>query len=147
MTGRRDLERLQEELDELFTDLWNVPRFSGVRRGFRPRVDVYRTDEPPELTIVAELPGVEPDSLHAALDGRELVIAGQRGRPKLGCRPSYYQLEIEYGAFKRRLTLPEDVDSSAARASFEHGILTIVLPVARKPERPPKVSIKVTQKR
>ena len=36
---RRDVDKLQEEIEELFADLWQVPRFSGIRRGFRPNVD------------------------------------------------------------------------------------------------------------
>ena len=147
MTGRRDIERLQEQLDELFQDLWHVPRFSGVRRGFRPHVDVYRIDEPPELTIVVELPGVDPERVAIALDGRELIVAGERPRPKLGCRPSYYQLELEYGLFQRRVTLPEEVDGARARASYEHGLLTIVLPLAQRPEQAARVSIPVTAHR
>ena len=143
MTGRRDIERLQEQLDELFQDLWHLPRFSGVRRGFRPQVDVYRIDEPPELTIVVELPGVDPERVAIALDGRELIVAGERPRPKLGCRPSYYQLELEYGLFQRRVTLPEEVDGAKATASYERGVLTIVLPLAHQAKPPVKVSITV----
>ena len=32
----------------------------GMRRGYRPEVDVYRTGNPPALTVVVELPGVDP---------------------------------------------------------------------------------------
>ena len=35
MARRRDIERLSEEIEELFSDLWQVPRFSGQRRAFR----------------------------------------------------------------------------------------------------------------
>ena len=57
---RRDVDKLQEEIEELFADLWQVPRFSGLRTGFRPNVDSYHTDEPHQLTVVIELPGVDP---------------------------------------------------------------------------------------
>jgi HSP20 family protein len=143
--GRRDIERLQSELDELFEDLWQVPRFAGVRRGFRPSVDVYRTDDPRELTVVVELPGVDPDLVHVALEGHDLVIGGQRTRPKVGCRPSYYHLEIEYGRFQRRVRLPEEVVTADVHASYEHGLLKIVLPIASKPVPTGKVSIKVSE--
>src|SRR6202035_4348146 len=58
---RRD--RLQEEIEELFADLWQVPRFAGTRRGFRPNVDSFHTGEPHALTVVIDLPGVDPSSL------------------------------------------------------------------------------------
>jgi hypothetical protein len=31
---RRDIDRLQGEIEELFADLWQVPRFAGLRHGF-----------------------------------------------------------------------------------------------------------------
>ena len=43
---RRDVDKLQEEIEELFADLWQVPRFSGIRHGFRPNVDCFHTDDP-----------------------------------------------------------------------------------------------------
>ena len=50
-------DKLQEEIEELFADLWQVPRFSGLRHGFRPNVDCFHTDDPHALTVVVELPG------------------------------------------------------------------------------------------
>ena len=54
---------VQSEIEELFADLWQVPRFAGLRRGFRPNVDSYHTDDPHELTVVVEAPGIDPASL------------------------------------------------------------------------------------
>jgi len=56
-------DKLQEEIEELFADLWQVPRFTGLRRGFRPNVDSFHTDDPHELTVIAELPSCLPMSM------------------------------------------------------------------------------------
>jgi HSP20 family protein len=127
---RRD--KLQEEIEELFADLWHVPRFSGSRRGFRPNVDSYHTDEPHELTVVVEVPGIEPRSLTIVVSERTLVIAGERARAKADGRV-YQQMEIEYGPFQRQVRLAEDVDPRKARARYEHGVVTIALPVSDTP--------------
>jgi HSP20 family protein len=130
---RRD--KLHEEIEELFADLWQVPRFAGLRRGFRPNVDSFHTDEPHELTVVVELPGVDPTSINVVVGERMLVIAGERARPKVdGC--VYQQMEIEYGPFQRQVRLAEDVDPESAHARYEHGVVTISLPVAAKPLTP-----------
>jgi len=50
--ARRDIDRLQEEIEELFADLWQVPRFSGLRHGFRPNVDCFHTDDPQQPALV-----------------------------------------------------------------------------------------------
>ena len=62
-----DRRSLHAEIEELFAELWQVPRFAGLRRGFRPNVDSYHTHEPHELTVVVEVPGIDPMSLTSSL--------------------------------------------------------------------------------
>jgi HSP20 family protein len=138
---RRDIDKLHEEIEELFADLWQVPRFTGARRGFRPNVDSFHTDDPHELTVVVEVPGVDPASLELVVGERVLVIAGERPRPKVDGGVSYQQMEIEYGPFKRQVRLPEDVDPERAHARYERGVVTIMLPVTERPA--PRGRVKV----
>ena len=139
---RRDIDRLQGEIEELFADLWQVPRFSGLRSGFRPSVDCFTTEEPPQLVVVACLPGVDPASIEIVLAGRELTIAGARTRPRLPGQV-YQQAEIEYGPFERHVALEQAVDADAASASYEAGMLTVTLPLAPRPRRTARVAISV----
>ena len=129
MTGRpRDVDDLQVEIQELFADLWQVPRYSGLRPRFRPQCDCYRTDDPPALHVVVELPGADTDAVRVTAAGDLLIVSGRRARPNVpGAR--YRQMEIEYGEFERRVDLGEDVDVSRAAATYEHGFLRIVLPL------------------
>jgi HSP20 family protein len=126
---RRDIDDLANEIQELFADLWQVPRFSGMRRGFRPQGDCFRTEDPPAIHVVLELPGVDPASVEVATVGRSLVVAGTRERPKVP-GAHYQQVEIEYGPFQRQIELGADVDPGRATATYERGMLRIVLPVA-----------------
>ena len=128
---RRDVDKLQEEIEELFADLWQVPRFSGLRHGFRPNLDCFHTDEPHALTVVIELPGVDPQSIRVVAGERVLVVAGERRRPQVPGRV-YQRMEIEYGPFQRQIRLAEDVDPEKAHARFERGVLTIELPVVEQ---------------
>ena len=140
---RRELEHAAEEIEQLFADLWQVFPFSrGMRRGYRPEVDVYRTGNPPSLTVVVELPGVDPGEVEVIASTQALVIAGERRRPK-DCG-HYQQLEIDYGPFQRQVTLAEPVDPERATATYERGFLTILLPVAPTPAPVESISIVVT---
>jgi HSP20 family protein len=139
---RRDIEKLQEELEALFTDPWNGPRFLAPRRGFRPNVDSFHTDDPHELTVVVELPGVDPATVAVIVGERMLVVAGERPRPQAPGRV-YQQMEIEYGPFQRQVHLPEDVDPEQAHAAYERGILTISLPVTDRPAPRGRVTVTV----
>ena len=120
-----------EEIEQLFADLWEVFPFSrGMRRSYRPEVDVYRTDDPASLTVVVELPGVDPSEVKVIASPQGLLIAGERQRPK--DYGQYQQLEIEYGPFQRQVTLADDVDPEKATATYERGMLKVVLPIARR---------------
>jgi HSP20 family molecular chaperone IbpA len=125
---RRDTDALRGEIQELFADLWQVPRFSGMRHRFRPQCDCFRLDDPPELHLIVELPGADAESVHIDAADGAIVVSGRRERPHVsGAR--YRQVEIEYGDFHRRVELGEDVDASQARSTFDRGMLHIVVPL------------------
>jgi HSP20 family protein len=138
------MDRLQGEIQELFADLWQVPRISGLRSGFRPQVDCYRTTDPPELVVVVEVPGIDPEEVQVVTADRTLTIDGQRRRPRCDGLV-YQQMELEYGPFQRRIQLPDGVDAAAARATYDRGLLKIVLPVAQRPAPGARVAIQVTR--
>lgn len=110
MTGRREL--------------WEVARFSGPRRGFQPQCDCFRTDDPPAVHLLLELPGVDPDDVRIVASGTALVVSGVRERPHPG-GARYHQIEIEYGPFERRIELAEEVDADAVTVTYEAGILQV----------------------
>jgi len=140
--ARRDIDRLQGEIEELFADLWQVPRFAGLRHGFRPSVDCYLTEDPHQLNLVVELAGVDPESIEIAVDEQALRISGDRARPRIGGQV-YQQAEIEYGHFERLVPLGHDVAAASATATYEAGMLRVTLPIAKRATRGRTVAIVV----
>jgi HSP20 family protein len=139
--GKKDhLDRLQSEIQELIDELWQVPRFSGMRRGFRPQVDVIQTDDPPEYRVVVELAGVDSETLRIFADDRALVVAGTRSP---AWRGRFFHMEIEHGPFQRRVQFAEQVDPANASATYERGLLTVTMPIAEREPAPEQVSIKI----
>jgi HSP20 family protein len=134
------MDELQQEIQELFSDLWQVPRFSGLRAGFRPHVDCFRTED--ALTVVVEIPGIEGDKVDLFVAEGTLYLSGTRVRPRVEGQV-YQQMEIDYGPFRRQVALGADVDVAHARAAYERGILTIVLPIAQRPPARERVVIEV----
>jgi HSP20 family molecular chaperone IbpA len=141
MRKRDDIDRLHDEIKELVDDLWSVPRFVVTRRGFRPNVDCIRSDNPAALHVVVELPGVDPASIKVIAADRVLVVGGVRRRPQV--RGRYQQMELEYGPFQRRISLNEPVDTAAATARYQQGLLTVVLPIAAKAPKRERVTIAI----
>jgi HSP20 family protein len=138
-----DVERIHAELEDALHQLWHGPRFAAPRRGFRPHIDVLRTEDPAELHVKVDLAGIDPGDVQIVVNERALLIAGLRRRPQPECRLSYHLLEIEHGPFERRIRLPEDVDPEGATATYERGLLTVVLPIAAAPPSRGRISITV----
>ncbi|HET7856873.1 MAG TPA: Hsp20/alpha crystallin family protein [Gaiellaceae bacterium] len=139
MPRKRDL---RDEIDELFADLWQVSRLGGLRRGFRPQLDCFRTEDPATFTVIVDISGVDPERVHVTTADGSLVIAGDRRRDDCEGR-SYQQMEIEYGAFQRVVQLPDDADPAHAEATYDRGLLSIVIPIAQPAPRTQPVPIQV----
>jgi len=140
--ARDPIDRLRGEMEELFADLWQVPRFTRRRGGFRPQIDSYRTERPAALTVVVELAGIDPSKIQIFADERTLIVSGERRRPRCTGR-FYQQMEIDYGRFQRQVALSDDIDVSVSKATYRRGVLTIVLPLAKKPVPAERVTIPV----
>jgi len=54
-------------------------------------------------------------------------------------------MELDYGPFRRRVQLDADVDVDAARATYDAGILKVVLPLAQRAAAGARVSIEVSR--
>jgi HSP20 family protein len=150
MPQERDLfanfERMRREMDELFGDVLDRGLAPRRRGGFSPAVDVYYASDPPRAVVRADLPGIDPNAVQLEIQGRELVLSGQReaeGPPDDD--RVYQQLEIERGPFRRVISLGAEVDADAADASYEDGILTVELPLSQ-PARSRTVPIRATDK-
>jgi HSP20 family molecular chaperone IbpA len=133
-----------DQFDQLLTELWRA-QFGGHRCGFRPAVDSYRTEDPAQLVVIVELPGIDPEQVQIVFHGSALIVAGERIRPKTGGR-RYHQMEIDHGPFQRRIQVHEQVDAEAATASYERGLLRIVLPIAKRPSGAVRVPIELRSK-
>jgi HSP20 family protein len=144
MARKRDIDQLQNEIQELFADMWQVPRFSGLRAGFRPQIDCFRTSEPAEFVVLVELPGVDPASIEIVVAEDMLQVSGERVRPRADGQV-YQQMELDYGPFRRQIQLGDDVDVAKALATYERGILKVVAPIAARGRPTARVSIVVTR--
>ena len=89
-------------------------------------MNVIETEE--SWWVIAALPGVAADRMNVRLEGRELVITGERPLPKC-CNDGELKIwEIPLGRFERRLTLIEGRNSlSLGEVSLQDGLLIIEL--------------------
>jgi HSP20 family protein len=122
---------LQQEVNELFQRLSILDRTEHLPGSeWSPAVDVFEQRD--RLVVVAEVPGLAPDSLKVAFRERALAISGERRMPRVGAGASFHCLERPHGKFERTIPLDMPVDVANARAVLVGGVLTVTLPRLRE---------------
>ncbi len=107
------------ELDRLTQPMWNA-------RANVP-LDVYRRGE--KFIVRVDLPGIDPASLDLTIERNVLSIKAERSWvPSDG--DEVLDAERPQGTFTRRLFLSEGLDADQISAQYEHGVLTVTVPVA-----------------
>jgi HSP20 family protein len=98
----------------------------GRTPSWEPPVNVVETDE--SLWVISALAGVALERVEVRLEGRDLVIAGERPLPKC-CHDGELKLwEIPLGRFERRVTLVGGANPlSLEKISFQDGLVIIEL--------------------
>jgi len=137
----KDLISIQERMNQLFDDTFSsrphgAEEFS--KGSWSPPVDIYETAS--NVVLKAEIPGMSQEDIDIKIEDNTMVLKGERKFEKESSDETYYRIERSYGTFVRSFTLPNSVDQGGVRASYELGVLKIVMP--KKEEKKPK-SIKV----
>jgi HSP20 family protein len=127
----RQMESLHKELDRLFDDMTSEP----ARQAFYPQgwgkdlvmPDIDETEDDKAFHVSIELPGMDEKDVDITLSGRLLTIRGEKKEDEKTKGKDFYRRERNYGAFRRTLELPGEVDASKIEASFKKGLLRIEL--------------------
>jgi HSP20 family protein len=144
--GRPDLANafdrfatLRDELDRLFDHSFGpVLRTPGSFSRWTPALDVYQDKD--QFTVVAEIPGLKKEDIELSLQDGVLAISGERKQEKKS--EDGYRNERFFGRFQRSVTLPAAVDGNNIKATYEDGILKVVLPKAEE-AKPKKIDVSV----
>ena len=91
-----------------------------------PALDISERKDAYLVTV--ELPGIEADDLKITLEDGLLTIQGERHFAHDSSEQQFHRVERHYGAFRRSITLPAQVQAEQIEASFENGVLQIVVP-------------------
>jgi len=142
LRGLMPFDDLDRWFDDMLSRRWlhpfdaRLPHFptmhfpSGIEM---PKVDIIESDG--EVKVHAALPGVKKEDLDVTLSNQTITIKASTKQEEKKESGEYYRREISRGEFQRTLTLPAQVDSDKAKASFKDGILEIVLPKQEKTKR------------
>ena len=127
-----DVEKLHNEVLRAFNDSCLLAARQPFRGpGFRPEADAYFEEDTREIVVRFALPGLAMDDIELLVDRRELVVRGERSFPTREGRV-YQQVEMDYGAFERRVRLMIDVDPDVTTATYEAGVLEVRLTLTER---------------
>ena len=132
-----ELDRLQRDLQQAFE---YSPSIRGLARGRFPAFHVASTPESAEIYAFA--PGLDPASIEVQLERGVLSISGDR-QSALPAQPGEASIHVNErfaGRFHRVITLTEELDPDAVRASYRDGVLHISIQ-RREAAKPRRISI------
>src|SRR5215216_4109992 len=139
----QDLRSAQDEMAQMSPMLAHALGLQGQPQGsdratttaWAPALDISERKDAYLVTV--ELPGVEPDDLQITMEDGLLTIQGKRQFAQESSEQQFHRVERRYGAFRRSITLPAQVQADQIEASFDNGVLEIVVPKAEeaKPKR------------
>ncbi len=89
-------------------------------------LDVSENDN--EFVIKASMPGVKPEDVQITVHGDTLTISGESKAEEEKKGERWHLRERRFGSFQRSISLATPVNSDKAQATFDHGVLTLVLP-------------------
>ncbi|MHB1434303.1 MAG: Hsp20/alpha crystallin family protein [Streptosporangiaceae bacterium] len=119
-----------------------VQRTLGWAENTAPRsvlpMDVIRHDE--DIVLRIDLPGADPASIEVTADRGVLTVAARRSE-EYGESDRLVLRERVLGSFSRKIRLAETVDTEKIEATYDNGVLSILLPLQEK-ARPRKIEIK-----
>jgi HSP20 family protein len=127
-------ETLRNEMNRLFDDfglgapLWRQTGWPMPQQalGFETKIEVK--DREKDFVITAEVPGVELQDLTLAATPHYISLSGEKKAQKSETDQGYYNMEREYGFFRRVIHMPCEIDRDHIDAEFANGILTLVIP-------------------
>ncbi|MCW2725029.1 MAG: heat shock protein Hsp20 [Frankiales bacterium] len=121
----RDLDRATEQV------------MSAARMAVRAiPMEAYRRGD--EFYVHLDVPGINPDDVDLTVERNVLSIRCQRRSPRQEGDEVIVD-ERPHGIFARQLFLSDGLDTSRLTASYDRGVLNILIPVAEssKPRRVP----------
>ena len=109
-TLRKEIENMY---DRFFEPSFLPSSYIFGKGKWDPTVDISQGRK--DITVKAEIPGIEARDLDISIDGRRLTIKGEKKQEQKEKEETYYRVERSYGYFNRTIELPTEVDPNKVK--------------------------------
>jgi len=113
------------------------------QKAFGLALDVNENDD--VYTVTTNLPGVNLDDISVNIHDNVLTVNADINATEYDENTRVLIQERRTGKFSRNLRFPTAVDGNAIEASFDNGVLNIVIPKAEE-AKPRQIPVTVAQK-
>lgn len=103
-----------------------------------PDIDIYSIGD--KLYVKVDIAGVKVDDINVSFKNGILTIQGRRHDEDRGKKRRYYQMEINYGKFTRRIEFPFELDLDSAEANYIDGFLIVTFRMITDEEKKIKLT-------
>ncbi len=124
---RSDLMSFRDAVDRLFDDTGFRPLAWG---GSETRLPLDITSNEDSITVEAALPGIRPEDVEITVHQDTLTIGVKEQAERETQEGERVYRELRRSSGSRTLTLPNGLETDAATATFENGMLRLSIPRA-----------------
>jgi HSP20 family protein len=118
--------KIEAEINRIVDEMFSHEReIYGLDESWVPWIDI--SEKQNEIIVEVELPGTAQKDITIMLSSNRVEIKGIKRRSRFMKQVKYLRFEREYGPFRRLIFLPGAVIPEKAHATFENGVLTLVL--------------------
>ncbi len=129
-----ELKRIQSRINRLFEEFekfgFGDVALKNVLSEITTPADVI--DEGDRVRVVVDLPGFRKEDIEIYAEGNDLIIKAVRKEEEEEKKGNYLRRERRYGEVYRRIPLPEGLELDKAKATYNNGVLEIVIPRSEK---------------
>ncbi len=115
-----------KNIEQWFEDEdWALPIIS--QSSFKePAIDIYQTDN--DVVVEMNVPDFDPEKIDISVKNQVLTVKGETEKKEEEKKKNYWKKEIRRGSFERSIRLPIEIDEDKVEATYDKGILKIVMP-------------------
>lgn len=138
-----DMALLRDQVNRAFEQSLNrngQGQEPASSRTWAPVVDIAESEN--DFVLHVEVPGLKPEEIDIQIADDTLTIKGERKLEKETKKKEYVRIERSYGAFQRSFSLGVPIKKENVGASYNSGVLTIILPKAEE-VKPKQIKIEV----
>jgi HSP20 family protein len=127
----KQLSKTSDSFPSMFEDFfrpWNEWFNGGLLGKAMNAPAVNITDNKDDYKVSVAAPGLKKNDFKIDVDGNMLTISTEKEENKEEKDARYTRKEYSYSSFRRSFALPEEVNQDKIEASYEDGVLKVVLP-------------------